>query len=91
MAARVTGYKKEVKKKKKKKKNKEKTQKNNNSDRYIISLLPHLHTPLSQSLINLMVSVDVKHVYLKHKENNRQNKHTQTKQQQTKTTTKQKH
>ena len=26
--------------------------------------------------MNLMVSVDVKHVYLKHKENNKQNKHT---------------
>ena len=36
------------------------------SDRYIISLIPHLHTPLSlPSLISLMVSVDVKHhVYL---------------------------
>ena len=37
------------------------------SDRYIISLFPHLHTPspFSQSLISLMVSVDVKHcVYL---------------------------
>ena len=38
------------------------------SDRYIISLFPHLHTPsppFSPSLINLMVSVDVKHhVYL---------------------------
>ena len=35
------------------------------SDRYIISLSPHHHTPLplvfSPSLINLMVSVDVKH------------------------------
>ena len=38
------------------------------SDRYIISLSPHLHTPFplsSPSLISLMVSVDVKHhVYL---------------------------
>ena len=40
------------------------------SERYIISLSPHLHTPFplppfSPSLINLMVSVDVKHhVYL---------------------------
>ena len=38
------------------------------SDRYMISLFPHLHTvftPLYQSLISLMVSVDVKHhVYL---------------------------
>ena len=38
------------------------------SDKYIISLSPHLHTPFppfSPSLINLMVSVDVKHhVYL---------------------------
>ena len=38
------------------------------SDRYIISLSPHLHAPFphfSPSLINLMVSVDVKHyVYL---------------------------
>ena len=38
------------------------------SDRYIISLFPHLHTPFphfSPSLISLMVSVDVKHhVYL---------------------------
>ena len=38
------------------------------SDRYIISLFPHLYTPFhpfSQSLISLMVSVDVKHhVYL---------------------------
>ena len=35
------------------------------SDRYIISLFHHLHTPFSPSLINLMVSVDVKHhVYL---------------------------
>ena len=35
------------------------------SDRYIISLDPHLHTPLSPSLISLKVSVDVKlHVYL---------------------------
>ena len=35
------------------------------SDRYIISLSPHLHTPFSLSLINFMVSVDVKyHVYL---------------------------
>ena len=38
------------------------------SDRYIISLSPHLHTsssPFSPSLIILMVSVDVKHhVYL---------------------------
>ena len=38
------------------------------SDRYIISLFPHLHNPLppfSPSLINLMVSVDIKHhVYL---------------------------
>ena len=38
------------------------------SDRYIISLFPHLHTPFptfSPSLTNLMVSVDVKHhVYL---------------------------
>ena len=34
------------------------------SDRYIISLFPHLYTPVppfSPSLINLMVSVDVKH------------------------------
>ena len=35
------------------------------SDRYIISLSPHHHTPLplvfSPSLINLMFSVDVKH------------------------------
>ena len=34
------------------------------SDRYIISLSPHLHTPFppfSPSLISLMVSVDVKH------------------------------
>ena len=34
------------------------------SDRYIISFFPHLHTPFphfSQSLISLMVSVDVKH------------------------------
>ena len=34
------------------------------SDRYIISLSPHLHTPfppLSPSLISLVVSVDVKH------------------------------
>ena len=39
------------------------------SDRYIISLFPHLHTPfpISPSLISLMVSVDVKHhVYLEH-------------------------
>ena len=36
------------------------------SDRYIISLSPHLHTPISPSLISLMVSVDVKHhVYLR--------------------------
>ena len=28
------------------------------SDRYIISLFPHLHTPLPPSLISLMVSVD---------------------------------
>ena len=38
------------------------------SDRYIITLSPHLHTPVprfSPSLISLMVSVDVKHhVYL---------------------------
>ena len=38
------------------------------SDRYIISLFPHLHTPFppfSSSLISLVVSVDVKHqVYL---------------------------
>ena len=38
------------------------------SDRYIISLSPHLHTPFSPfspSLISLVVSVDVKHrVYL---------------------------
>ena len=37
------------------------------SDRYIISLSPHFHTPspFSPSLISLMVSVDVKHhVYL---------------------------
>ena len=37
------------------------------SDRYIISLFPHLHTssPFSPSLISLMVFVDVKHnVYL---------------------------
>ena len=36
------------------------------SDRYIISLFPHLHTsPLTPSLISLIVSVDVKyHVYL---------------------------
>ena len=38
------------------------------SNRYIISLSPHLHTPFppfSPSLINLVVSVDVKHgVYL---------------------------
>ena len=35
------------------------------SDRYVISLSPHLHTPVSPSLISLMVSVDVKdHVYL---------------------------
>ena len=35
------------------------------SNRYIISLFPHLHTPFSPSLINLMVSVDIKHhVYL---------------------------
>ena len=38
------------------------------SDRYILSLFPHLHTPsppFSPSLISLMVSVDVKHhVYL---------------------------
>ena len=34
------------------------------SDRYIISLSPHLHTPFPHfppSLISLMVSVDVKH------------------------------
>ena len=34
------------------------------SDRYIITLFPHLHTPfspISPSLISLMVSVDVKH------------------------------
>ena len=31
------------------------------SDRYIISLSPHLHTPFSPSLISLMVSADVKH------------------------------
>ena len=34
------------------------------SDRYIISLIPHLHTPFppfSQSLISRTVSVDVKH------------------------------
>ena len=30
-------------------------------DRYIISLLPHLHTTFSLSLISLTVSVDVKH------------------------------
>ena len=38
------------------------------SDRYIISLFPHLHNPFSTpspSLISLVVSVDVKHhVYL---------------------------
>ena len=35
------------------------------SDRYTISLFPHLHTPFPPSLISLMVSVDVKHhVYL---------------------------
>ena len=38
------------------------------SDRYIICLFPHLHTPLpsfSPSLISLVVSVEVKHhVYL---------------------------
>ena len=37
------------------------------SDRYIIYLSPHFHTPspFSPSLISLMVSVDVKHhVYL---------------------------
>ena len=38
------------------------------SDRYIISLSPHLHTPFppfSPSLISLLVSVDVKHhIYL---------------------------
>ena len=35
------------------------------SDRYIISLSPHLHTPFSSSLISHMVSVDVKHhIYL---------------------------
>ena len=33
------------------------------SDRYILSLFPHLHTPspVSPSLISLMVSVEVKH------------------------------
>ena len=31
------------------------------SDRYIISLFPHPHTPFSPSLISLMVFVDVKH------------------------------
>ena len=31
------------------------------SDRYIISLFPHLHTPFSPSLISLKVSVDVIH------------------------------
>ena len=31
------------------------------SDRYIISLSPHLHTPFSPSLISRTVSVDVKH------------------------------
>ena len=35
------------------------------SDRYIISLSPHLHNPFSPSLISRTVSVDVKHhVYL---------------------------
>ena len=35
------------------------------SDRYIICLSPHLHTPFSPSVISHMVSVDVKHyVYL---------------------------
>ena len=35
------------------------------TDTYIISLCPHLHAPFSQSLISLVVSVDVKHhVYL---------------------------
>ena len=35
------------------------------SDRYIISLFRHLHTPFSPSLISLVVSVDVNHhVYL---------------------------
>ena len=34
-------------------------------DRYIISLSPHLHTPVPPSLLSLMASVDVKlHVYL---------------------------
>ena len=35
------------------------------SDRYIISLSAHLHTPFTLSLISLIVSVDVKHnVYI---------------------------
>ena len=35
------------------------------SDRYIVSLFPHPHSPFSPSLISLMASVDVKHqVYL---------------------------
>ena len=36
------------------------------SDKYIISLSPHLHTPpFSSSLISLMVSVDIEHrIYL---------------------------
>ena len=35
------------------------------SDRHIISLFPHLHTPFSPSLISLMASVDFEHhVYL---------------------------
>ena len=30
---------------------------------YIISLFPNLHTPFSPSLISLVVSVDVKHLF----------------------------
>ena len=46
------------------------------SDRYLLSLFPHLHTPFppfSPSLISLVVSVDVKHhVYLLINNNNNQ-------------------
>ena len=35
------------------------------SDRYIISLFPHLHTPFSLSLISLLVPVNIKHTYLR--------------------------
>ena len=35
------------------------------SERYRISLFPHLHTPFSLSLISLMVPVNIKNTYLR--------------------------